>query len=50
MGNSSSNKADTSAYFSPVTGVALNVGKKKQGKSQNTNRLFTCQTKKENKT
>jgi len=27
MGNSSSNKADTSAYFSPVTGVALNVGK-----------------------
>jgi hypothetical protein len=32
MGNSSSNKADTSAYFSPVTGVALNVGRKSQSR------------------
>jgi hypothetical protein len=32
MGNSSSNKADTSAYFSPVTGVALNVGRKSRSR------------------
>lgn len=32
MGNSSSNKPETSAYFSPVTGVALHVGRKSRSK------------------
>ncbi|XP_076114101.1 uncharacterized protein LOC143082342 isoform X1 [Mytilus galloprovincialis] len=32
MGNSNSNKAETSAYFSPTTGVALHVGRKSRSR------------------